>query len=127
MVNTRNHFIMAAVESLEATDPEAVAAMVAAAGMKMNTTGQRISIEESGKTGIVMDRSDRVTVGTRAAVAYASGTTMALAVMQPDNNITFIRPYVEVTPVTINPFRAVSHRRFCRPPPCLRFEPGETE
>jgi hypothetical protein len=91
---------MRAVESLEASDPEAVAAIVAASGMKMNTTGQRVSMVESVKTGVVLDRTDRVTAGTRAAVTYAIGTTAAIAAMQPDQNITMMRPWVEVPPAT---------------------------
>ena len=98
--NARFNFIILAVESLEASDPEVVAAMVAASGMKMNTSGQRVSLEESAKTGIVMDRSDRVTAGTRAAVMWTVGTTAALAVMTPDANIALLRPWVEVKSVT---------------------------
>ena len=74
--------------------------MVAASGMKMNTSGQRVSLEESAKTCIVMDRSDRVTAGTRAAVVWTVGTTAALAVMTPDANIALLRPWVEVKSVT---------------------------
>ena len=45
--DARGNFVRSAVQSLEATDPEVVAAMVEASGMQMNTSGRRISMQES--------------------------------------------------------------------------------
>ena len=50
------------------------------------------------KTSTVMDRADRVTAGTRAAVGYMCGSAASIAVSLPDQNMTMIRPYVEELP-----------------------------